>query len=73
MMKLIRFGGLLIQKVFLIGIAGRKMEDGKLSGAGCGGQQSGLPGSEMLFFGGNFLVFLQKGRLDEKMICISGK
>ena len=42
----------------------------KLFGTGSGGQRAGLPRGEVVFFGGNIVVYLQKGGLDKKVIGI---
>jgi hypothetical protein len=44
------------------------MKNGKLLGTGFGGQRAGLPGGEMIFFGGNIFVNFQKGGLDKEVI-----
>jgi len=54
--------------MLLIGIARRKMKNGKLFRPGPGGQRAGLPGGKMIFFGGNIFVNFQKGGLDKEMI-----
>jgi hypothetical protein len=69
----IRLPGFCQERLGVAFIAGREVKEGEVFGVRKGCDLAGLAGGEVVLGGGQIVLAMEKGRLDEQAVCVAGK